>query len=151
MAVEAHKCNVIDCKGFIVFENADFDITNPPTVNGMYELDDPTCTECGKEYKVVPHYVVIAIDEHGEVEDDIESCCITEYERREEERKVEVETDPYEKIEKFLRLRGYSYAVQDVIEGFSQKMNGCYVSYTMNDCIKNLETELKSLQLVTSV
>lgn len=85
MSVEAHKCNVAGCKGFIVFENADFNYNNPPTVDGMYEFDDPTCTECGKEYKVVPYHVVIAIDEHGDVEDDIESVCITAYERRRKE------------------------------------------------------------------
>lgn len=85
MSIEAHRCNVPGCKGFIVFENADFDIINPPIVNGMYEFDNPTCTECKKEFKVVPHYAVIAIDEEGDIENDIKSCCITEYERREKE------------------------------------------------------------------
>lgn len=89
MSVEAHKCNVEGCKGFIVFENADFDISNPPTVNGMYEFDNPECTECGKAFKVVPHYVVIAIDEDGDIECNIEPACMNAYEKREIERKVE--------------------------------------------------------------
>jgi hypothetical protein len=146
MSVEAHRCNEKSCKGFIVFENADFDYNSPPTVDGMYEFDNPTCTECGKEYKVVPYHAVIALDEHGDIEE-VQSACITEWERREKERKVEGETDPYQKIEKFIQLRGYSYSVEDVFEGFVQKMNGYYVSYTMKDCVENLSSELKSINV----
>lgn len=86
MSVEAHKCNVGGCKGFIVFENADFDFKNLQTgTSGFYEFDDPTCTECGKQFSVVPHYAVIAIDENGDVEEGVESACITAYERRRKE------------------------------------------------------------------
>lgn len=86
MSVEAHKCNVDGCKGFIVFENADFNYKDLTTgASGMYEFDDPTCTECNKQFSVVPHYAVIAVDENGDVEDDIESACITEFERRRKE------------------------------------------------------------------
>lgn len=84
MSIEAHKCNVDGCKGFIVFENADFDYNNPPTVNGMYEFWETTCTECGKEYKVVPYHVVISFDEYGDIED-VESTCITNYKKRQRE------------------------------------------------------------------
>jgi hypothetical protein len=31
MSVEAHKSNVEGCKGFVVFENADFDFKNMDT------------------------------------------------------------------------------------------------------------------------
>lgn len=86
MSVEAHKCNEKGCKGFIVFENADFDYNNPPAVNGMYEFDDPKCTECGKEYKVIPYHAVISLDEYGDIEF-VESTCITQFERREKELK----------------------------------------------------------------
>lgn len=39
MAIEAHKCNVKGCNGFVVFENADFDLQNPDTIKGVYALD----------------------------------------------------------------------------------------------------------------
>lgn len=89
MSVEAHKCNVEGCKGFIVFENADFDFNNLQTgLSGFYEFDDPICSECEKQYYVVPHYAVVATDENGDVEEDIESACITAFEKRERERKA---------------------------------------------------------------
>ncbi|MDH5160368.1 hypothetical protein [Heyndrickxia oleronia] len=145
MSLEAHKCNVKGCKGFIVFENADFDISNPPTVNGMYEFDNPSCTECGKEYKVVPHYVVIGIDGNGDIEQ-VKSACITQWERREKERKFEDETDPYEKIKKFIQLREYTYDPEMILAGYSKYENGYYVSSSMRDCIENLENEIQSLK-----
>ena len=86
MSIEAHKCNVDGCKGFIVFENADFDFKNLQTGESRYyEFDDPTCTECEKQFLVVPHYAVIAIDENGDIEEGIESACITEYEKHRKE------------------------------------------------------------------
>ncbi len=144
MSVEAHKCNVRGCKGFIVFENADFDYNNPPTVNGMYEFDDPSCTECGKEYKVVPYHAVIAIDEHEDIEF-VESACITEYERREKERKYENEVDPYTKILMFLEQRRYSYTVQAVIRGYLDKQKSVYISHSIKDCVNHLAVEIKAL------
>ncbi|MBB4826063.1 hypothetical protein HNO89_003300 [Sporosarcina luteola] len=61
------------------FENADFDYNNPQTENGMYEFDDPTCTECGKQFHVVQYHVVISFDENGDLEVDIESVCMTQH------------------------------------------------------------------------
>lgn len=85
MAFEAHKCNEPNCKGFIVFENADFDFNNLQTGDsGFYEFTSPKCRECGKQYHVVPHYTVISIGKHGDCED-VRSACITEFERREKE------------------------------------------------------------------
>ena len=81
MSVEAWKCVDSECKGHIVFENADFDLQNPETINGYYAYDNPKCTECGKEYLVVPHYTVVTGD--GELE--AESTCITKYEKRKQE------------------------------------------------------------------
>ena len=86
MSVEAHKCNVEGCKGFIVFENADFDFKNLTMgASGMYEFSDPTCTECEKQFAVVPSYEVIAVDENGDLEMDVESTCIMEFEKRQKE------------------------------------------------------------------
>lgn len=88
MSVEAYKCNVEGCKGFIVFGNADFDFKDMDTSkkHGVYMFDEPTCSECGKEFLVVPHYTVIdAIDLcKGEYEE-LESACMTAFERRQKE------------------------------------------------------------------
>jgi|GEM_PF-1540686 len=143
MSIEAHHCNVTDCKGFIVFENADFD--KPEVVDGMYEFTAPKCTECGKQYKVVPHYIVISLDECGDMET-VESACITEYERRAKERKIEQEADPYERVRMFIELRGYTYSVHNVIYAYADyRQEPCYLSHSMKDCIDNLKESLNDL------
>jgi hypothetical protein len=63
MAIEFHKCNKKGCNGEVAFENADFDIKNPDTIKGVYAYSDPKCTECGKEFLVVPHWSVVSYDE----------------------------------------------------------------------------------------
>lgn len=133
MSIEVHYCNVKDCKGFVVFENT-------PFVEGMNELSNFSCTECGKEYKVIPHYIVTDSDSVL-----LKSASILEWEKREKERNYELETDPYEKIRKFINLRGYSYGVEDIINSYRESLNGYYVSYTAGDCIKNLGDELKEI------
>ncbi|MEK5038808.1 hypothetical protein [Sporosarcina sp. FSL K6-3457] len=88
MSIEAHKCNVEGCKGFIVFENADFDFKEMDTSkkHGVYVFDEPACSECGKEFLVVPYYVVIdAIDLWNGEYKELESACITAFERRQKE------------------------------------------------------------------
>ena len=82
MSVEAHKCNVEGCKGFVVFENADFNYKEMDTSkkHGVYVFDEPSCSECGKGFLVVPHYMVIdALDSWGEYEE-LESACMTAFE-----------------------------------------------------------------------
>ncbi|EPD81353.1 hypothetical protein [Paenibacillus sp. HGH0039] len=85
MSIEAHKCNKQGCKGFVVFENADFDLRDVPMDEKYrcYAFDRPHCSECGKEFLVVPHYIVIEVTDKdfGDWEQ-IESACYTEYERR---------------------------------------------------------------------
>lgn len=142
MAFEAWKCVDKDCKGFVVFDNADFDFNNIPILDGIYAFDDPSCTECGKQYKVVPHYTVITAEDEFE---EASSTCITKFEKREQERKFENETVPYFKVEKFIQLRGYSYSVDSVMNGYRAKQRGEYISYTMKDCVENLEKELQEL------
>ena len=92
MSIEAHKCNVEGCKGFIVFENADFDYNNFNTnkKHGVYTFDEPTCSECGKEFLVVPDYTVIDAKDlwNGEYEV-LESACITNYEKRRKELRLQ--------------------------------------------------------------
>ncbi|WP_339182845.1 hypothetical protein [Paenibacillus sp. FSL R5-0701] len=147
MSIEAHHCNVPNCKGFIVFENADFDFDKPPVVDGVYTFTAPTCTECGKQYKVVPHYVVISLDEQGEYEPTkVESACMTEYQRRENERSIEEETDPWERVRKFILFRGYTYSVHDVIYAYADyRQEPRYLSHSMKDCIDSLKESLDKL------
>lgn len=82
MSIEAHKCNVEGCNGFVAFENADFDIKNPGTIKGMYAFTNPRCNVCGKEFLVVPHYAVIDWDEENYDFEEIESACITDWEKQ---------------------------------------------------------------------
>ncbi|HDX9577657.1 TPA: hypothetical protein ROX88_001154 [Bacillus pseudomycoides] len=82
MAIEAHKCNVKGCKGFVAFENADFDLQNPDTIRGVYAFANPTCNVCGKEFLVVPSYSVIDFDEETQEFVEIESACITEWQNQ---------------------------------------------------------------------
>lgn len=85
MSIEAHKCNVVGCKGYVVFENADFNFRDIPLSReiGAYTFDEPTCNECGKRYYVVPSYIVIDMKdkELGDY-DELESACMTDVERR---------------------------------------------------------------------
>ncbi|MFF2532396.1 hypothetical protein ACFVS2_26140 [Brevibacillus sp. NPDC058079] len=149
MSVEAHRCNVKECKGFVLFENADFDFTNKPLDEkiGCYVFAKPTCSECGKEYLVVPHYVVIDVKDNDVGSfDQLESACMTDWERRERERKFESETDPHTRIQMFLIQRGYTYTVAEVTsEYLKYQKEKCYLSHSMKECISNLESEIKSL------
>lgn len=91
MAIEAHKCNQPGCKGFVLIENADFDFKDMPTDEkyGCYAFDRPHCSECGKEFLVIPNYIVIDVKDKdlGDFEQ-IESACYTEFERRRRELKM---------------------------------------------------------------
>lgn len=149
MSIEAHKCNVEGCKGFVVFENADFDFKDIQTDkdSGFYAFCKPHCSECGKRFLVVPHYTVIdIIDKDAGDFEELDSTCITKYEKRQKERKYEAETDPSLRIMNYLMECGYTYSVSEVLAEYSrhQELN-CYVSFTMKDCFKNLESEIRSL------
>jgi hypothetical protein len=49
-------------------------------------FDEPTCSECGKGFLVVPHYMMIdAIDLWNGEHKELESAYITAFERREKE------------------------------------------------------------------
>ncbi|WP_079908249.1 hypothetical protein [Paenibacillus sp. 32352] len=91
MAIEAHKCNQPGCKGFVVFENADFDLKDIPMDDkyGCYAFDRPHCSECGKEFLVIPYYIVIdpKDKELGDYEQ-LDSACMTQFERRQRQRKM---------------------------------------------------------------
>lgn len=148
MSIEAHKCNAPGCKGFVVFENADFDFKNMQVDEkaGCYAFDKPACSECRKEFVVVPHYIVIDIMDNvtGDYEE-LESACMTAVERRQKQIKYERETDPKKRIEMYIHKCGYSYNVSDILRGYKEHKDHGYVSYTMKDCITNLETDIREL------
>lgn len=50
---------------------------------------------------------------------------------------------PYEAIEHFIKERGYTYSVESVIDGYDQYKRKRYISYTMEDCVKNLKKPLE--------
>ena len=62
MSIQYHKCNQNGCAGYIAFENADFDYKEALN-NGQYVLDNPKCSECGKEFRVVIGHVLFEYDE----------------------------------------------------------------------------------------
>lgn len=49
-------------------------------------------------------------------------------------------------VEGFIAQHSYTYTVDQVIDGYlNYYKQGFYVSYTMKNCIKNLEQELEVL------
>lgn len=80
--VEAWKCDASNCKGFVVFENADFDFNEVGLIDGKHAFTKRQCSECKKEYLVVPHYTVVSNSDDPVA---IEPACITEFEQRDKE------------------------------------------------------------------
>jgi len=57
----------------------------------------------------------------------------------------EIRNELYLKIEKFIKSRDYTWTVEDVLDGY-EKNKSCYrISYSMGQCIINLEDEIKKL------
>lgn len=50
---------------------------------------------------------------------------------------------PYERIERFIKQNRYTYKVDDILDEYRNKWGKCYVSYTMEHCIKSLEDDIK--------
>lgn len=55
------------------------------------------------------------------------------------------ENESHRKIREFIEQRGYTYNVNDILKGYQERKNGYYNSFTMNDCIDNLETEIEDV------
>lgn len=58
---------------------------------------------------------------------------------------INAEENAYKRVRAFIKQRGYSYLVGDVVIAYYRKLEGLHNSYTMNDCIDNLEEDLKEL------
>lgn len=55
------------------------------------------------------------------------------------------ENKSHRKIREFIKERGYTYSVTDILQGFQKRKDGYYNSFTMNDCIDNLEREIEDV------
>lgn len=55
------------------------------------------------------------------------------------------ENESHQKIREFIEKRGYSYNVNDVLKGYQKRKEGWYNSFTMNDCLDNLEREIEEV------
>ena len=82
MAIEAHKCNVKDCNGLVVFENADIELLEFETIKGIWAYGNPKCNVCGKEFLIVPSYAVIDFNEETHDSEEIESASITQWQHQ---------------------------------------------------------------------
>ena len=53
---------------------------------------------------------------------------------------------PYVRIEAFIKQRGYTYTVEDILSTYQEYYKrGYYISHSMNVCIEHLETEINAL------
>jgi len=57
----------------------------------------------------------------------------------------EIRNEPYFKIDKFIKDSGYTYTVKAVLDGYEDRKNGYYLSYTMDICVRHLENEIREL------
>ena len=117
MAFEAHKCNQDGCKGYIVFDNADFDYDE--AFEKGEPLAKPECDTCGKEFAVGISHELFEIDDDGEPVAKVPMVCITEYEKFKRK-------DINQNIEKVIQaLSDYEKAVagmdQDEFDDFYNK------------------------------
>lgn len=52
-----------------------------------------------------------------------------------------------EKIERFIKRNNYTYTVEDVLDGYKRSLNHEYVSYSMERCIRELDSSLLVISL----
>jgi hypothetical protein len=60
-------------------------------------------------------------------------------------KKISTKEDAEENIKRYINYCGYDYEPKDILNGYKKLLNQEYVSFTMKDCIKNNEEELKFL------
>lgn len=52
-----------------------------------------------------------------------------------------------EKIKRFIKRNGYTYTVEDILDGYKRFLNHEYVSYSMEKCISELSISLQVISL----
>lgn len=148
MTVQTYRCNQEDCKGYLSFDDAEFNALELCDKEGDQVYAHPHCTGCGKEYRVVPHYAVATVNQSGvENIERLKRAGAWELVLHEALKKLEQTDDPYEKMAIYINYRGYTYSVEDVKAGYIDHLNGAYISHSMEDCVRQLEGYLGKHQL----
>lgn len=82
MSFGCMRCNKDGCNGLVLYEDADYDIKEA-VKNGNWIVDNNlVCDTCGRKFKtVVTHTFIHEDDETGDIEE-LESACITEWEKK---------------------------------------------------------------------
>ena len=82
MSFGCMRCNKDGCNGLVLYEDADYDIREAVT-NGDWTVDnDLECDTCGRKFKAVVTHTYIYEDEKTGDFEELESACITEWERK---------------------------------------------------------------------
>ena len=82
MSFGCMRCNKDGCNGLVLYEDADYDIREAVT-NGDWTVDnDLECDTCGRKFKAVVTHTYIYEDEKTGGFEELESACITEWERK---------------------------------------------------------------------
>lgn len=82
MSVGVMRCNKEGCDGLVIYEDADYDMRQA-IMDGTYVLDDGLiCDTCGRKFKAVISHTYIYEDEKTRDYEELESACITEWEKK---------------------------------------------------------------------
>lgn len=82
MSTGVMRCNKKGCNGLVIYEDADYNIKEA-VKNGSYIVDDDLiCDTCGRKFKAVVSHVFIYEDENTGDCEELDSACITEWERK---------------------------------------------------------------------
>lgn len=144
MAFQAHKCNQVGCKGFIVFDNADFDYDE--AVGTGKPLATPTCNTCKKEFVVGISHELFEIDEDRQPVATVPMVCFTEFEKSKRK-------DINHNIEKVIQaLTDYENAVSQMDrEEFDDFYNKCVQHNITNAFLYVFRDSLKEVVAKTNV
>lgn len=86
MSLGVMRCNKEGCKGLVLYEDADYDMKQAIKDN-TYTLDDNlVCDTCGRKFKAVITHTYIYEDEKTGDFEELESACITEWEKKRKRR-----------------------------------------------------------------
>lgn len=82
MSLGCMRCNKEGCNGLVLYEDADYDIRKA-VLKGDWVVDnDLVCDTCGRKFKaVVTHTFIHEDEETGDIEE-LDSACITEWEKK---------------------------------------------------------------------
>lgn len=86
MSLGVMRCNKEGCNGLVLYEDADYDMRQA-IKDSTYVLDDDlVCDTCGRKFKAVITHTYIYEDEKTGDYEELESACITEWEKKRKRR-----------------------------------------------------------------